>query len=282
MIYYTEFNLGLSMQNKTLNPFIKNAEQIEKMKKASKLAAQVLMMIEPYVIAGKTTDELYSICYQYIINELEARPGCLGYQGYPKSICTSVNQVICHGIPGKKRLKNGDIVNIDVTVEKDGFIGDTSRMYLVGNKVTPLAKKLCQVAQECLYLGIQQVKPGVDVRIIGDIIEKHAKKNHCSTVHEFCGHGVGSVMHEEGFQVLHYLDETSQELILKPGLTFTIEPMINSGSRHIKNLPDGWTVVTKDHSLSAQWEHTLLVTETGVEILTLRNDENLDHIFSVT
>ncbi len=267
------------MSQDTLERFIKTSEEIERMRVSSRLASDVLTMIEPYVKAGVTTEYLDSICHDYIINHQKARPGCLGYQNYPKSICTSINHVICHGIPSKKRLKNGDIINIDVTVEKDGFIGDTSRMYLVGNKVSPLAKKLCHVAQQCLYLGIRMVKPGLDIRLIGKEIEKYAHENHCSSVHEFCGHGVGKSMHEPGFQVLHFFDPQSPEKVLYPGLTFTIEPMINAGSRHIKALPDDWTIVTKDHSLSAQWEHTLLVTETGCEILSLREDENLDEIF---
>ncbi|MBF13814.1 MAG: type I methionyl aminopeptidase [Legionellales bacterium] len=267
----------------TLSHFRKNLTQIEKMRVASQYAAQVLTMIEPHVKAGILTEKLDEICHDYITQELKARPACLGYQGFPKSICTSINHVICHGVPGKKKLKNGDIINIDVTVEKDGFIGDTSRMFIVGKKPSAAAKKVCQVAQECLYLGIQLAKPGNNINAIGKIIEQHATANHCSTVHEFCGHGIGQVMHENGFQVLHYDQQQSPGQLLEPGLTFTIEPMINLGSRHIKQLPDGWTVVTKDHTLSAQWEHTILIKEEGApEILTLRADENIEDIFSIT
>ncbi len=251
---------------------IKSSQEIEKMRIAGRLAAEVLEMIESHIQPGTTTEEIDRICHDYITQQLHGIPTCLNYNGFPKSVCTSVNQVVCHGIPGDKKLKNGDIINIDVAVTKDGYIGDTSKMFFVG---TPsiLAKRLVQVTQECLYLGIQQVKPGAHLGDVGAAIQQHAEANRFSVVREYCGHGVGKVFHEDP-QVLHYgLAKTG--IILEPGMIFTIEPMINAGKRHVKLLPDGWTVVTKDHSLSAQWEHTILVTETSYEILTLRKDETL-------
>lgn len=250
---------------------IKNSQQIEKMRIAGQLAADVLKMIEPHVVKGITTDELNQICHDYIVNHQQAIPAPLNYHGFPKSICTSINHVICHGIPSDKKLKDGDIINIDITVIKDGFHGDTSKMFLVG-KPSILAKKLCQVAQECLYIGIDMVKPGVYLGDIGHAIETHAHKNRFSIVREYCGHGIGEVFHEDP-QVLHYGTPGTKE-ILQEGMTFTIEPMINAGARHSRLLQDNWTVVTKDKSLSAQWEHTLLVTASGVEILTKRDEEN--------
>lgn len=250
---------------------IKNADEIVKMRAAGRLAASVLEMIEPHVKAGATTAELDKICHDYIISQ-NATPAALNYQGFPKSVCTSVNHVVCHGIPGDKKLKNGDIINVDVAVIKDGYFGDTSKMFFVGPPPV-LAKRLVQITQECLYLGIRMVKPGIHLGDIGAAIQKHAESNHFSVVREYCGHGIGSRFHEDP-QVLHYGKPGTAE-VLKPGMTFTIEPMINAGRRDVKVLPDGWTVVTKDHSLSAQWEHTILVTETGYEVLTLRNDENL-------
>jgi methionyl aminopeptidase len=250
---------------------IKTAEEIEKMRVAGKLAADVLTMITPYVKAGITTDELDQICHDYIVNEQQAIPAPLNYHGFPKSICTSVNHVICHGIPGAKKLKDGDIINIDVTVIKDGYHGDTSKMFHVGN-TSILAQRLCRVARESMLIGIDMVKPGVRLGDIGHAIQQHAEKEHFSVVREYCGHGIGKVFHEEP-QVLHYgTPGTGMEL--KPGMTFTIEPMINAGKRHVRQLPDGWTVVTKDRSLSAQWEHTILVTETGHEVLTRREEED--------
>lgn len=255
---------------------IKTAAEIEKMRVAGRMAAEVLEMIEPYVKPGVTTLELNDICHHYIVNQQNAISACLGYTGggsipFPKSICTSVNHVICHGVPNDRQIKSGDIINIDVTVLKDGYHGDTSKMYLVGD-VSILAKRLVRVTQECLYLGIQCVKPGAKLGDIAAIIQKHAESHQYSVVREYCGHGIGSRFHEEELQILHYGSAgTGIELI--PGMTFTIEPMVNAGKRFLKVLPDGWTVVTKDHSLSAQWEHTLLVTETGVEILTLRKEE---------
>lgn len=250
---------------------IKTADEIEKMRVAGKLAADVLMMITPHVKAGITTDELNQICHDYIVNEQKAIPAPLNYHGFPKSVCTSVNHVICHGIPGEKKLKDSDIINIDVTVIKDGFHGDTSKMFHVG-QTSILAQRLCRVARESMLIGIDMVKPGVRLGDIGHAIQQHAEKEKFSVVREYCGHGIGEVFHEEP-QVLHYgTPGTGMEL--KAGMTFTIEPMINAGKRHVRQLPDGWTVVTKDRSLSAQWEHTILVTHDGYEILTLREEEN--------
>lgn len=250
---------------------IKTAEEIAKMRVAGKLAAEVLEMIEPYVVAGVTTNELNERCHDYIVNVQQAIPAPLNYRGFPKSICTSVNHVVCHGIPSDKKLKNGDIINIDITVIKDGYHGDTSKMFFVGEP-SILAKRLVRITQECLYLGIKMVKPGIHLGDIGAAIQKHAESNRYSVVREYCGHGIGSEFHEKDLQVLHY-GTPGTGLILEPGMTFTIEPMINAGKRHVKLLTDDWTVITKDRSLSAQWEHTLLVTETGYEVLTLRHEE---------
>lgn len=250
---------------------IKSADDIEKMRIAGKLAAEVLEMIGEYVKPGISTGELDRICHNYIVNEQNAIPAPLNYKGFPKSICTSVNQVICHGIPSdKKILKNGDAINIDITVIKDGFHGDTSKMFYVG-KPAVATERLVNITQECLYKAIKLVKPGTRLGDIGEIIQKHAESNYYSIVQEYCGHGIGRVFHEEP-QVMHY-GKAGTGLALKEGMTFTIEPMINQGKRHCKLLPDDWTVVTKDRKLSAQWEHTLLVTADGVEILTLREEE---------
>ncbi len=249
---------------------IKTADEIEKMRTAGHLAAEVLEMIEPYVKAGIATEELDKICHDYIVNVQKAIPAPLNYHGYPKSICTSVNHQVCHGIPGSRVLKDQDIVNIDITVLKDGYHGDTSKMFVIG-KPTVLAERLIRVTQECLYLGIQQVKPGAHLGDIGAAIQTHAEKNRFTVVREYCGHGIGKGFHEPP-NVLHYGKPGTGD-VLKPGMIFTIEPMINAGKRDTKLLPDGWTVVTKDHSLSAQWEHTVLVTETGFEVLTKRKEE---------
>jgi methionyl aminopeptidase len=249
---------------------IKTADDIAKMRVAGKLAAEVLDMIAPHVKAGISTDELDKICHNYIVNEQKAIPAPLNYNGFPKSICTSVNHVVCHGIPGPKILKDGDIINVDVTVLKDGYHGDTSKMFFIG-KPSILADRLVKVTLECLYIGIQQVKPGNTFGDIGAAIQTHAEKNRFTVVREYCGHGIGKIFHEAP-NVLHYGSPGTGET-LKPGMIFTIEPMINAGKRDVKLLPDGWTVVTKDHSLSAQWEHTILVTENGFEILTKRNEE---------
>ncbi len=240
------------------------------------LAAQQLEMIEEYVKPGVTTGELNDICHAFTINEQQAIPAPLNYRGFPKSICTSVNHVVCHGIPSDdKVLKNGDIVNIDVTLIKDGFHGDTSKTFLVG-ETSVLAQRLTSICQESLYRGIKQVKPGNHLGDIGYVIQKFAEKNRFSVVREYCGHGIGEVFHDEP-QVLHY-GKRGTGVELKPGMTFTIEPMINAGKAAVKLLPDEWTVVTKDHKLTAQWEHTILVTETGYEILTHRVDDTIDRI----
>lgn len=250
---------------------IKTPDEIEKMRVAGRLAAEVLEMIEEHVVAGISTAELDRICHNYIVNTQKAIPAPLNYKGFPKSICTSVNHVICHGIPSEKKvLKNGDIINVDITVIKDGYHGDTSKMFFIGQP-SIAAERLCKITQECLYKGINLVKPGTRLGDIGEIIQKHAESNYYSVVREYCGHGIGAVFHEEP-QVMHY-GKAGTGLVLKEGMTFTIEPMINQGKRHCKLLPDEWTVVTKDHKLSAQWEHTILVTADGFEILTLRNEE---------
>lgn len=240
------------------------------MRIAGRLAAEVLDMITPYVKPGVTTSELDRLCHDYIVNEQQAIPAPLNYHGFPKSICTSVNHQVCHGIPGDKKLKKGDIVNIDITVIKDGFHGDTSKMFILG-KPNVAAKRLCEVAQHALYIGIDMVRPGIKLGDIGHAIQRYAESQHCSVVREYCGHGIGEAFHEPP-QVLHY-GKPDTGIALKEGMTFTIEPMINQGKRDVKLLPDKWTVVTKDHKLSAQWEHTLLVTSDGVEILTLRDEE---------
>lgn len=251
---------------------IKTPEEIEKMRVAGQLAADVLEMIGPYVKEGVSTDELNQICHDYIVNVQKAIPAPLNYHGFPKSICTSVNHQVCHGIPGPRQLKEGDIVNVDVTVIKDEYHGDTSKMFTIG-KPSILAQRLIKVTQECMYLGIQQVKPGAYLGDIGAAIQQHAEKNRFTVVREYCGHGIGKIFHEPP-NVLHYGKPGTGD-VLKPGMIFTIEPMINAGKRDVKLLPDGWTVVTKDHSLSAQWEHTVLVTETGFDILTKRKEETI-------
>ncbi len=249
---------------------IKTAEEIEKMRVAGRLAAEVLEMIVPHVVAGVTTNELNDICHDYMVNEQETIPAPLNYRGFPKSICTSVNQQVCHGVPSDKKLKKGDIVNIDITVIKDGYHGDTSKMFCVG-EVTPFAKKLVNVTREALFLAIEQVKPGNTFGDIGFAIQKYAHSHRYSVVREFCGHGIGRDFHEEP-HVMHY-GKAGDGAVFEPGMIFTIEPMLNIGKRQVKVLGDKWTAITKDRSLSAQWEHTILVTETGHEILTLRQEE---------
>ncbi len=248
------------------------------MRKAGRLAASVLEMIGEHVQPGVSTDDLNDICHRFIVDELDCVPAPLNYSNspsvppFPRSICTSVNHVVCHGIPSdKKTLKSGDCLNIDVTVIKDGYHGDTSKMYFAG-KPSVLAERLVRVTQECLYRGIDVVRTGATLGDIGHAIQSHAEANHFSVVREFCGHGIGKVFHDEP-QVLHY-GRRGSGLTLEAGMTFTIEPMINAGSRHIKMLPDQWTVVTKDHKLSAQWEHTILVTDQGAEVLTQRSEES--------
>ena len=251
---------------------IKTADEIEKMRVAGRLAADVLHMIRPHVQAGITTEELDRLCHDYIVNTQQAIPAPLNYHGFPKSICTSINHQVCHGIPGKRILKQGDIVNIDITVIKDGYHGDTSKMFCVG-QVSPMARRLVQVSHECMCVGIEMVRPGVRLGDIGYAIQDHAESQNFSVVREYCGHGIGRQFHEEP-QVLHY-GKPGTGLVLEPGLIFTIEPMINAGKRHVKLMPDNWTVVTKDHSLSAQWEHTILVTDDGFEVLTKLQDDSL-------
>jgi len=244
---------------------IKSPDEIEKMRIAGRLAGEVLQMIRPHVQAGVTTDELDRLCHDYIVNQQQAIPAPLNYRGFPKSICTSVNHQVCHGIPGDRVLKDGDILNIDITVIKDEFHGDTSKMFTIG---TPNIKaaRVIRIAHECLKIGIDMVRPGIQLGDIGYAIQRHAESSHCSVVREYCGHGIGRGFHEDP-QVLHY-GTAGTGLKLEPGMTFTIEPMINAGKRFVKLLNDNWTVVTKDHSPSAQWEHTILVTDTGHEILT--------------
>ncbi len=255
-----------------MTTMIKSPDEIEKMRIAGRLAAEVLTMIEPYVKAGITTDELDRICHDYIVDVQQAIPAPLNYHGFPKSICTSVNHQVCHGIPSDKVLKNGDIINIDITVIKEGYHGDTSKMFYIGEP-SILARRVSEASYECLRRGIEMVKPGNRLGDIGHVIQTYAEGLGLSVVREYCGHGIGSKFHEEP-QVVHYgTPNTGVELLA--GMIFTIEPMINSGKRHVKLLPDNWTVVTKDRSLSAQWEHTILVTETGHEVLTLRPEESL-------
>lgn len=251
---------------------IKTSADIEKMRIAGRMAADVLEMIEPHVVAGVTTAEIDRICHNYIVNDQQAIPACLNYKGFPKSICTSVNHVICHGIPSEKKvLKNGDSINIDVTVIFDGFHGDTSKMYFVGKPATH-AERLVKITQECLYKGIALVRPGCRLGDIGHVIQQHAEANYYTIVKEYCGHGIGRVFHEDP-QVVHY-GRPGTGMELKEGMTFTIEPMVNAGKPHTKLKRDGWTVETKDGRLSAQWEHTLAVTADGVEVLTARKEES--------
>jgi methionyl aminopeptidase len=245
---------------------IKSSEEIDKMRVAGRLAADVLKMIEAHVEPGITTQQLNDICHDFMVNEQSVVPAPLNYRGFPRSICTSVNHVVCHGIPADKKLKNGDIINIDITVIKDGYHGDTSRMFIVG-KPSVQGQRISRIAYECMKIGIEMIRPGIRLGDIGHAIQQHAEKNRCSVVREYCGHGIGKVFHEDP-QVLHY-GRPHTGLMLEPGMTFTVEPMINLGKRQVKLLPDDWTVVTKDHSLSAQWEHTNLVTDSGYEILTL-------------
>ena len=252
---------------------IKTPQDIEAMRVAGQLAAEVLQMIAPFVKPGVTTEELDRICHDHIVNVQQAIPANVGYRGYPKTTCISVNNVICHGIPSQaKVLKDGDIVNIDVTVIKDGYHGDTSRMYIAGTP-TVMGKRLVDVTREAMFRGIRAVKPGATLGDVGHAIQSYAESERFSVVREYCGHGIGKVYHDEP-QVLHY-GKPGEGLVLEQGMTFTIEPMINEGSYRTKTLPDGWTVVTRDRKLSAQWEHTVLVTADGVEILTrLPGDDN--------
>jgi methionyl aminopeptidase len=249
----------------------KSDEEIAKMRVAGRLAAEVLDYIGPLIKPGQTTAELDRLCHAYMVNEQGVIPAPLnyappGYQPYPKSVCTSVNHVVCHGVPGEKKLKPGDIVNVDITVIKDGFHGDTSRMFYVGQPSIQ-AKRLCDVTFECMWRGIEAVRAGAHLGDIGYAIQSHAEEQGYSVVREFCGHGIGRKFHEDP-QVLHY-GRAGAGLRLEAGMIFTVEPMINAGKADIRQLGDGWTIVTKDHSLSAQWEHTVLVTASGYEVLTV-------------
>jgi len=253
------------------NRMVKTPEGIDKARIAGKLAARVLHMITPYVVPGATTNELDRICHDFIVNELQAIPANIGYHGYQKTTCTSVNHVICHGIPSDKALKKGDIVNIDVALIKDGWYGDTSRMYYAGEPGI-MARRLVDTTFEAMMAGIEVVRPGATLGDVGYAIAAVAKREGFSIVEEYCGHGIGMGYHEDP-QVLHY-GEKGRGLVLQEGMLFTIEPMLNAGKKQNKVLPDGWTVVTKDHSLSAQWEHMIAVTKTGYEILTPWPEEN--------
>ena len=252
------------------NVTVKSAAEQEAMRIAGRLAAEVLDMIGEHVVPGVATEELDRICHDYIVDRQQAIPAPLGYRGFPKSICTSVNHVVCHGIPGDRRLKQGDVVNIDVTVIKDGFHGDSSRMYAVG-RIAPHVQRLVDVTYQAMWLGIRTVRPGTRLGDIGAAIQQFVEGNHYTVVREYCGHGIGRGFHEDP-QVLHY-GTAGSGLVLSAGMTFTIEPMVNAGRRDVRLLPDGWTVITRDHSLSAQWEHTILVTGDGYEILTLGAQE---------
>lgn len=252
---------------------IKTKDEIAKMRIAGRLAAEVLEMIEPYVKPGVSTLELDQICHDYMVDIQQAVPACLNYRGFPKTICASINHVICHGIPSKSKiLKSSDIINLDITVIKDGYYGDTSKMFCLAN-APDHARRLSKIAQECLYKGIAIVKPGIQLGDIGHVIQSHAESNYYSVVREYCGHGIGTEFHEDP-QVLHY-GKPGTGLTLREGMTFTIEPMVNAGKHHTKLKKDGWTVETRDGRLSAQWEHTLYVTSDGVEVLTTRLDETI-------
>jgi len=250
---------------------IKTPAEIEKMRVAGRLASEVLDHIVPHVRPGTTTNEIDRICHQYMTEVQHTIPAPLnyappGYRPFPKSICTSVNHVVCHGVPGEKKLKGGDVVNVDITVIYEGYHGDSSRMYYVGEPPIQ-ARRLCEITYECMWLGIRAVRPGAQLGDIGHAIQTHAEHHGFSVVREFCGHGIGKRFHEEP-QVLHY-GRPRTGVRLEPGMIFTIEPMINAGRPEVRQLADGWTVVTKDHSLSAQWEHTVLVTPAGFEVLTV-------------
>ena len=270
---------GGPSDNRAMNIEIKTPEDIEKMRIAGRLAAEVLRVVEPFVKPGVTTAELDRICHEHIVEVQKTIPANIGYGGghgripFPAATCTSVNNVICHGIPSESKvLKDGDILNIDVTVIKDGWHGDTSRMYIVG-EASVLAKRLVDVTREAMFRGIRAVRPGATLGDIGHAIQSYAESERFSVVREYCGHGIGRVYHDEP-QVLHY-GRPGTGPVLRKGMVFTIEPMINAGARHSRVLPDGWTVVTKDRSLSAQWEHTIAVTDDGSEIMTrVPGDDN--------
>jgi len=257
-----------------MSDYIKSSAEIEKMRVAGRLASYVLMMIKEHVKPGITTGELDELCHEYIVNTQDAIPAPLNYKGFPKSICTSINHQVCHGIPSNsKKLKNGDIINIDVTVIKDGYHGDTSRMFLVG-KTNTLADRLCNVTRESMIRGIKEIKPGARLGDIGAAIQEYAESNNFSVVREYCGHGIGKNFHESP-QILHY-GKRGSGLVIEEGMIFTVEPMINAGGYGTRTLSDGWTVVTRDHQLSAQYEHTVLVTNNGFDVLTLRSEEDIN------
>lgn len=245
---------------------IKTAEEQELMRVSGRLTADILDMIGARVQPGVSTEELNKICHDHIVEVQKAIPAPLNYRGFPKSICTSINHVVCHGIPGDRVLRNGDILNIDITVIKDGMHGDSSRMFLVG-KPSVQGQRVSKIAYDAMWLGIRQIKPGARLGDIGHAIQTHVETHRCSVVREYCGHGIGRGFHEDP-QVLHY-GRPDTGIEIQEGMIFTVEPMVNIGKRHVRLLPDGWTVVTKDHSLSAQWEHTVLVTNTGYEVLTI-------------
>lgn len=249
---------------------IKSADEIEKMRVAGRLAAEVLEIVAPHVTAGITTEKINEICHDHIVRVQDAIPAPLDYHGFPRSICTSVNHQVCHGIPNDRKLKNGDIINVDITVIKDGYHGDTSMMFLIGEPSVQ-ARRLCTICNQALWKGIEMVKPGAYFGDIGNAIQRYVEANHFSVVREYCGHGIGKGFHEEP-QVLHYGNKGTGPR-MEAGMIFTIEPMINAGARSVSLLSDGWTVVTKDRKLSAQYEHTILVTDTGFEVLTLRQGE---------
>ncbi|CAL4320158.1 type I methionyl aminopeptidase [Buchnera aphidicola] len=255
---------------------IKNSEEIKKMRISGKLASQVLEMITPYVVAGITTEHLDYICHNYIVEKQNAIPACLGYQGFPKSTCISVNEVVCHGIPNNTELKHGDIVNIDVTIIKNQYHADTSKMFIVGN-TNSIAKKLCYTAKKILYETFSVIKPNIPINIIGKTIQKNIHKTPFSIVTEYCGHGIGKEFHEDPY-ILHYFNKNNK-ILFKEGMVFTIEPIINSGKSDVICMDDSWTIKTKDNSLSAQYEHTILVTKNGCEILTKRKTENIKNIY---
>lgn len=258
---------------------IKTIDDIKKIRIAGHLAAEVLEIIEPHIYPGISTGDLDRVCHNYMIKKQNVIPAALGYCGFPKSVCISVNDVVCHGIPSdNKKLKNGDIVNIDVTVNKDNFYGDTSKMFIVG-KATILGKRLCHIAKESLYIAIRTVRPGIHLYELGKVIQNFVESENFSVVREYCGHGIGNKFHEEP-QILHYYSDgiETNNIVLRQGMVFTIEPMVNAGSCQIRIMKDGWTVKTKDHNLSAQYEHTVLVTKDGCEIMTLRSDDNIPNI----
>ncbi|NWN83906.1 MAG: type I methionyl aminopeptidase [Halomonas sp.] len=261
-----------------MNVPIKTPDEIEKMREAGRQAARVIEMITPHVKAGISTGEIDRLCHDFIVNELGSTPAPLNYHGFPKSVCTSINHVVCHGIPDEaKRLKNGDTMNLDITVKTaDGYHGDSSVMFVIGETIQ--GERLCRITQECLYKSMALMRPGVRLSALARAIQQHAEANGYSVVRDFCGHGIGASFHEDP-QVLHYDGYAPEaDIELAPGMCLTVEPMINVGGYRTKVLRDGWTAVTRDRSLSAQWEHTLLVTETGIEVLTARSDEDLSFL----